>query len=82
MGTKVKLIGVIIAAVIVCYIFLTAVMPVIVDLSSSANETITASSNWTDYPGAQGALVGAPFWLYFIPAIGGIVAIVIVLRAK
>lgn len=82
MGTKVKLIAIIIGGVIFCYLILTAIMPVFTDVTGTANETITASSNWTDYPGSQAALVGAPFWIYFIPGVVGIVAIVFVLKSK
>lgn len=82
MGNKIKQVGAIIAAVIFCYLLLTVFMLVIVDFSSTANETITASSNWSDYPGTQGALVASPFWLYFIPGPIGMAAIVIVLRSK
>ena len=82
MGEKVKLVGLIIGAVIIAYLFLTATMPVISDFASTANTTISSTSNMSDYPGTQGALLAAPFWLYFVPAIIGIAAIVFALKRR
>ncbi len=82
MGNKIKLVILIIAGVILITGFMTILIPILADFASTANTTIAASSNWSDYPGAQGALIGAPLWLYFIPTILGIAAIVIVLRSK
>lgn len=82
MGNKIKLVALIIAGVILCYVFLTIIMPIFVDFASTANTTIAESSNWSDYPGTQAALVGAPFWIYFIPGIVGMAAIVVVLKSK
>ena len=82
MGEKIKLVGLIIGAVTVAYLILTAVMPVLTDAASTANTTISGSSNFTDYPGTQGALLASPFWLYFVPAIIGIAVIVVVLKRK
>jgi len=82
MGRKIWLVGLTILAVGVSYLLITIVMPVLTDFASTANATITASSNWSDYPGAQGTLLAAPWWLYFAPAIVGGAAIVFVLRSK
>lgn len=82
MGNKIKLVAIIIGGVIFVYVFLLAIMPIFVDVTTTANATITASSNWTDYPGAQAVLVGAPLWIFFIPGIVGIASIVLVLKRK
>jgi len=82
MGSKIVQVGLIIAGVVIIIIFITAIMPVFVDFTSTANTTIAASSNFSDYPGTQSALLAAPLWIYFIPVIVGVVAIVMVLREK
>lgn len=82
MGNKIKQVIFIIAGVVLVYVFLTIIIPILADFAGTANATITASSNFTDYPGTQAVLVGAPFWIYFIPGIVGIVAIVFVLKSK
>ena len=85
MGNKVVQVGLIIAGVIVVILFITAIMPVFVDFTSTANTTIFTgfnSSNVSDYPGLQPALLAAPLWIYFIPVIVGVVAVVMVLREK
>jgi len=80
MGKKIMQVLVILGAVLIVYILLTAMMPVLTDAAGTSNATITASSNFTDYPGSQATLLGAPFWLYFAPAGIGIVLIVYVLK--
>lgn len=82
MGNKVKLVGLIIGAVLFVYLVLLAIMPIFVEVTTTANETITASDNWSDYPGSQAVLVGAPLWIFFIPGAIGIASIVVVLRSK
>lgn len=82
MGNKIKLVGLIIGGVIFVYLVLLAIMPIFTDVTSTANTTITASSNWTDYPGTQAVLLGAPLWIFGIPAVVGIASIVVVLRSK
>jgi len=82
MGNKIKQVGLIIGATILVYLFLLAIWPVVVDMSSTANATITASSNFTDYPGTQAVLVGAPLWLFLVPAGISTAVIVLVLRSK
>ena len=64
---------------IVAVLFITTLMPFFTQIVSTTNTTIAASSNFTNYPGSQGAILSAPFWLYFIPVIVGLIAIVQVL---
>lgn len=71
---------IIIGGVVFAYIILTAIQGAMVDIVSSANTSITA--NTTNMPGAREGLLAMPWVLYFIPAIMGIVAVVMVLRSK
>jgi len=63
--------------VILAYIMLMMLRPFIGD----AVETANASANWTNFPGGQEAIVGFPYWAYFIPAGIGLVAVVGILRS-
>lgn len=71
----------IIGLVVGAYILLLVVMPTITDIINTANTTMAATSNMSNYPGMQYATVSTPWALIFIPGILGIFAIVIVLRA-
>ncbi len=79
---KYVLVFCLVAAVIGCYLFLTPLMPVIVGLASTANTSMAASSNMSNYPGTSEGLIVAPWLLYFVPAILVVIVIVITLKAK
>ena len=72
----------IICLMVGCYLVLTLVMPVITDLASSANATIAEITDPTDYPGAQEGVLAAPLIMYFVPAVVGVVAIILILRSE
>lgn len=81
MTTKIVRVALILLTVTAAYLFIIIVIPLLADFASTANTTIGASSNMSNYPGLSGAILGAPLFLYFVPAIIGIVLIIIVLRA-
>ena len=66
--------------VIVAYLLLMVFMGVITDAASTANTTMSATSNMSNYPGTQEGVLAAPWVLFFVPGVGGIVAIIIVLK--
>lgn len=71
------------AFVVFCYLFMMALQPFTNAVVESTNSTIAAaSSNWTNYKGAQAVLVGWPFWAYLIPASFGAILTVGVLRSE
>jgi hypothetical protein len=65
MVEKFKNVGFIVIGVIILCLMLTGFMPVFTETVSGANTTIAATSNWSDYPGSQGALLSMP-WLIFL----------------
>ena len=71
---------IIIGVVIGCYLILLVTQTVVVGLVETANATMTASSNLTNYPGTQGFLLSTPWILWFVPGVIGMIAIVIILR--
>jgi len=71
---------IIIGGVVFAYVILTAAQGAIVGIVSSANASITA--NTTNMPGAREGLLAMPWVVYFIPGVMGIVAVVMLLRAK
>jgi len=78
MGNKVVWVGLVIMATIIGYVILTAVMPVVRDLSDTAAGMI---DNVT-YAAPYNVVKSAPWWLYFVPAVLGIATIVIILKAR
>lgn len=62
------------------YIILTAIAPAFVSLVHDADAALVATSNMTNYPGAREVIQSSPWWMWFIPVVGGGVAIVAVLR--
>lgn len=68
------------AAVIFAYIILTAAMPAINEIVETTNSTLTATSNMSNYPGTQEAILYAPMWIWFIPGLVGVVSSVIIFK--
>ena len=64
----------------VVYMILLVIMPFMSDTVSTANTTMAATSNMTNYPGTGEFLLSMPWILWFIPACVGIIAIVIILK--
>lgn len=65
--------------VVLCYILMMLFQPSINTMIASTNSTV----NWTQHSNfalAQAAMVGWPFWAYFIPASIGLIAWVAILR--
>lgn len=67
--------------VIISYVILTAAMPAVNSLVQTANTTMAAASNMTNYPGTQDAILTAPLWLYFLPGGIGLVLTIIILKS-
>ena len=82
MTKKIVQVFLVVGATVVAYLVLTVIMPVLTDMASTANTTMAASSNMSNYPGMAAATIGAPLWLYFAPAIVALVIIVLILRQK
>ena len=73
---------IVIGVVAACYLVLMTVMGTVTDLAETANATITASSNLTNYPGASEGLIAAPWVLWWVPGTIGMILIVMILRSK
>jgi len=50
------------------------------DLASTANTTMAATSNLSNYPGAAEGVLVAPWFLWFCPAVIGMIVIVVILK--
>lgn len=77
---KLGTVTIIVGVVIIAYLFLLVVMPVMVDAVSTANTTMAATSNMSNYPGTQEATLATPWVLFFVPGVIGMIAIVITLK--
>jgi len=67
----------------VLYLILLAVMPVVSDMSIAANTTITDSGvDVAAMPGSTGILLSAPWILWFMPAVIGMIVIVVILKRQ
>lgn len=76
-GKKIAWVFGIVGCVIFAYVLMTAAMPAITEMTEVAGNT-TGIEN---YDGAKEAVDSAPFWLYFIPAVVGGVALIVVLKS-
>lgn len=77
---KIGQVIIVIALVSACYLIILVTMGVVVGLAETANATMTASSNLTNYPGAAEAVLAAPWVLWFVPGVIGMVAIVVIMK--
>ena len=80
MFTKMVKVFAILAAVFVAYLFIIIVVPWLADITVTANTTIAASSNMSNYPGLSGAILGTPLFLFFVPGVIGIILVILVLK--
>ena len=80
MASKLGSVAWIVGLVIIAYLFLLVAMPVITDAVSTANTTMAATSNMSNYPGTQEGVLATPWILFFVPGVIGIIAVVLVLR--
>lgn len=71
---------VIVFLIAILYVTLTLVMPTVADMANTANTSMAATSNMTDYPGVSEAMVFGPWFLYLSPAVIGLIAVFVILR--
>jgi len=77
---KIGQVFIVAVVVTVAYLLLLLTMPTIVDFANTANTTMHASSNMSQYPGTAEAVVSAPWILWFAPGVIGLASIVIILK--
>ena len=71
----------VVGLVIALYIIMLAVMPVVVNVSTAANTTITDSGvDIAAMPGSTDILIAAPWILWFMPAVVGMSIIIYILK--
>lgn len=70
----------VVIGVSILYLLMLVVMPIMVDVASTANATITSDSNPANYPGGTSFLLAIPWICWFVPAILGMALIVFILR--
>lgn len=79
---KFRDIGITIFAVVVFYLILFLLLPFFVDITSSANATLVAEHDMSNYPGALDMVKATPWFLIFIPGAIGIFAIIFILKRE
>jgi len=70
---------IVIALVAVCYLILLVVMPTVTGIVETANTTLS-THDLTNYPGASEGLVATPWILWFVPAVIGMIVVVLIVR--
>lgn len=80
LGQKVKVSAFLILGVVGAYLILAASMGAITNIVSSANASLHASANMTDFPGVAEAVNGFPWYVWFIPGVIGVAGEVWLLR--
>ena len=78
--SKIGHVMIVVGVVAVAYLLLLVVMPVLADFASTANTTMAASSNMSNYPGMQEATLSTPWIMFFVPGVIGMVVIVVILK--
>lgn len=78
-GKKVLYVIGICAVVTALCLFMTAVMPTIIELIGFAQADPSLAGG--DYPAYEAALGAAPMWIYLIPILVAGIAVVLVLKA-
>jgi len=66
----------------ILYALLLVFMPFLADTAATVNMSMNASHNMSNYPGASETMLASPWLLMFVPAIIGIIYVVIVLKKK
>ncbi len=61
-------------------LLLLTFMPVVTEMANTANTTMSATSNMSNYPGTGEFMVAAPWLLFFVPPTIGMVVVVIILK--
>lgn len=77
---KMITIALIVVAVFGLYLILTVTVPILAGITVTVNETMAASSNMSNYPGASEGLLISPWLLYFAPVVIAGAVIIIVLK--
>lgn len=78
---KIKMVGFIIAGVVVTYLFLLAIMPMINDAVAASSAQIALDPNLASYTGAKEGLDAMPWVMWFLPGLAGGAAVVVVLKS-
>jgi hypothetical protein len=79
---KVKLVTTIICCVVGAYLVLLALFPAILSIFQSASATIAAKPNIARYLGAPEVVAFLPWTFWFLPAVIGTIALIIVLKQQ
>jgi hypothetical protein len=77
---KIGGVAVILVLVVCTYLMMLVVMPFVSEVVSTANTTMAASSNMSNYPGTGEAVLSTPWALWFLPGVIGTAAVVIILK--
>ncbi len=78
--SKIGAVLIVVGVVIAAYLIILITHPVMVDIVATANTTMVASSNMSNYPGTSGMLVSTPWIMFFVPGVVGLIVIVAILR--
>ena len=65
----------------IVYMLVLVIMPFMSDLASTANTTMAATSNVSNYPGGQEVVLIAPWILWFAPGVIGMVVVFLILKS-
>ena len=80
--SKFKSIALLIVGILMLYGVLAIFISFLADTTVSVNQSLNASTNMTAYPGTSGFLLSTPWVLYFVPAVIGIVWLVVILKKR
>lgn len=80
--SKGKQVLMVIGGVVLIYIVVSVFIVFLANTAVSVNTSMAAAHNFSNYPGFSGFLLSCPWLLYVIPAVGGIIWIILILRRR
>lgn len=80
--SKLIAIAIVLGVTIAAYLLVTVVMPTFTDIVNTVNATLDSSANMSNYPGTSEVLVSTPLFMYFVPGVLAVAAVVFILVKK
>ena len=81
MGKKMLYGALIIGCTVVAYVVMLAIQPAFNTIVSTANASMWATSNMSNYFGTVEVVNSSPFWIWLVPGGIGIISLVVLFRS-
>ena len=79
---KIKAVGLLLLGIVSCYAVLAIFIKFLADQTVATNTALDTAHNMSLYPGTSGFLLSIPWVLYIMPAVVGIIWLIIILKKR